>query len=102
MQRRLEARGGELRRQDGVNAPVTLVSGIPTGGFAFRYFDGSNPPVELAPSGTPAALTSGQRDCVAKVRIRVTADLANPTLAVPLASVAQTEVAIRNRSLMNF
>ena len=94
--------GGTLTRQDGAAAPITLVTGIPTGGFAFRYFDGSNPPVELVPAGTPAALTTAQRDCVAKIRIRVAADLPNPTLAAPLASVAQTEVAIRNRSLMNF
>ena len=91
-----------IRRQDGAAAAVTLVNGIPSGGFQLRYFDGSNPPVELVPSGSPSALTSGQRDCVAKVRISVRADLANPTLNVPLASVAQTEVAIRNRSLMNF
>ena len=94
--------GNTLSRQDGVAAPVTLVSGIPTGGFELRYFDGSNPPVELLPSGSPAALTTAQRDCVAKVRIRVTADLDNPTLSAALASIAQTEVAIRNRSLMNF
>jgi hypothetical protein len=94
--------GDTLSRQDGVSAPVALVSGIPTGGFEFRYFDGSNPSVELLPSGSPAALTTAQRDCVAKVRIRVTADLPNPTLSAALASVAQTEVAIRNRSLMNF
>jgi hypothetical protein len=97
-----EALGDTIQRQDGGAAPATLVSGIPAGGFALRYFDGSNPPVELVPAGEPATLTAGQRDCVAKVRIRVRADVDNPTLAVPLASAAQSEVAIRNRSLMNF
>jgi hypothetical protein len=91
-----------IRRKDGAAAPVVLVGGIPSGGFQLRYFDGSNPPVELVPGGSPAVLTSGQRDCVAKIRIRVRADLDNPTLNVPLASLAQSEVAIRNRSLMNF
>lgn len=94
--------GDTIRRQEQAGTAVTLVSGIPTSGFLLRYFDGSNPPVELVPAGTPPALTSSQRDCVAKVRIRVQADVANPTLNVPLASLAQTEVAIRNRSLMNF
>jgi hypothetical protein len=94
--------GDAIRRQEGDGAAVTLVSGIPAGGFELRYFDGSNPPVELVPSGSPSALTGGQRDCVAKIRIRVMADLDNPTLNVPLASMAQSEVAIRNRSLMNF
>jgi hypothetical protein len=94
--------GDTIRRRDGSAAPVFLVSGIPAGGFELRYFDGSNPPVELVPSGSPPALTPVQRDCVAKVRIRVRADVNNPTLAVPFASVAQSEVAIRNRSLMNF
>jgi hypothetical protein len=94
--------GDTIRRQEGAAAAVTLVSGIPAGGFALRYFDGSNPPVELVPGGSPSALTAGQRDCVAKIRILVKADLDNPTLNVPLVSVAQSEVAIRNRSLMNF
>src|SRR6185295_4976478 len=35
-----------IRRQDGAAAAVTLVNGIPSGGFQLRYFDGSNPPVE--------------------------------------------------------
>jgi len=65
---------------------------------------GSNPPVELLPTGTPPALTASQRDCVTKVRIMVRANLTNPdpnnSMAIP--SVAQTEVAIRNRSLNNF
>lgn len=94
--------GDTIRRQDGASSPVVLVSGIPAGGFTLRYFDGSNPPVELIPSGSPPALTAAQRNCVAKVRISVRADVANPTLPEPLASIAQSEVAIRNRSLMNF
>jgi hypothetical protein len=94
--------GDALRRQEGTAAPQTLVTGIPSGGFQLRYCNGSKPPVEHVPGGRPALLTSAQRDCVTKVRISVTADLANPTVNAPLASIAQSEVAIRNRSLMNF
>jgi hypothetical protein len=94
--------GNTIRRRDGVGAPLVIVSGVPSGGFMLRYFDGSNPPVELVPSGSPAALTAAQRDCVTKIRISVRADIDNPTLNAPLASVAQSEVAIRNRSLGNF
>lgn len=94
--------GDTIRRQDGVGAPLAIVGGVPAGGFTLRYFDGSNPPVELIPSGSPPALTPGQRDCVTKIRISVRAAIDNPTLNVPFASTAQSEVAIRNRSLANF
>ena len=94
--------GNDLRRTDGTNLPLPIVSGVPVDGFTLKYFDGSNPPVELVPIGSPPALTSSQRDCVTKVRIDVKADVANPTLAAPLASLAECEVAIRNRSLANF
>jgi hypothetical protein len=96
--------GSDLRRTDGAALPVTIVTGVPAGGLNFRYFDGSNPPVELIPTGTPPSLTAGQRDCVTKVRITVRANLSNPdpNNSMPIPSVAQTEVAIRNRSLNNF
>ena len=96
--------GSDLRRTDGTALPVTIVTGVPAGGLNFRYFDGSNPPVELLPTGTPPALTASQRDCVTKVRIMVRANLTNPdpNNSMPIPSVAQTEVAIRNRSLNNF
>ena len=92
---------GQIRRADGAAAPVAIVDSVPTGGLAFRYFDGSNPPVELVPSGS---LTPAQRDCVTKVRLTVTANVPNPNprIATPVKSVAETEVAIRNRSLLNF
>ena len=67
------ALAGELQRVDGVNTPVTLVDNLDVSGFVLQYFDNSNPPVELVPSGTPPALTHAQRDCVAKVRITVRA-----------------------------
>ena len=94
--------GSTIRRTDGPALPITLVDNVPAGGFALRYFDNSNPPVELIPLGSPPALTSAQRDCVAKVRINVKADIPNPTISNPLASLAESEVAIRNRSLVNF
>jgi hypothetical protein len=93
--------GDTIRRQDGAAAPISVVSGIPSGGFVLQYYNSSNPPVELIPSGSPPALTPGQRDCVAKIRITVKADIDNPTLKAPLASLAQSEVAVRSRSLWN-
>ena len=96
--------GGSIRRTDGTAQPVAIVDFVPSTGLAFRYFDGSNPPVELIPTGSPASLTSAQRDCVAKVRVTVTANVPNPNprIATPITSVAESEVAIRNRSLLNF
>jgi len=96
--------GTDLRRTDGLNAPVAIVTGIPSGGFALRYFDGSNPPVEIIPGGIPPQLNASQRDCVAKVRMTITANLANPNpkITTPVLSQAETEIAIRNRSLGNF
>ena len=94
--------GTSIRRTDGGGAPVAMVDGVPSGGFSLRYFDNSNPPVEIIPIGSPPALTPTQRDCVAKIRVNVKADIPNPTLVNPLASLAESEVAIRNRSLTNF
>ena len=96
--------GGELQRVDGVNTPVTLVDNLDVSGFVLQYYDNSNPPVELMPAGTPPALTQGQRDCVAKVRITVRASVENPNPQdpEPLEATSQAEVAIRNRSLSNF
>ena len=98
------ALGGELRRVDGVNAPVVLVEDLDVNGFVLRYFNNSNPPVELVPSGSPPTLSSAQRDCVAKVRMTVRASVENPNPQVPepLEAQSQAEVAIRNRSLSNF
>lgn len=100
------ALAGELRRVDNGSGGtvVPVVSGLRSSdGFVLRYFDNSNPPVELVPSGSPASLTADQRDCVAKVRLTVRASLPNPGPdTTPLQSQAEAEVAIRNRSLTNF
>src|SRR5439155_289918 len=81
----------------------TLYS-FPAGGRNFRYFAGSNPPNERVPAGTPPHFTPEQRDCVTKVRVTVRANLPNPypRLTTPVTSVAESEIAIRNRSLANF
>src|SRR5439155_168643 len=52
----------------------------------------------------PTAPTPAQRDCVTKVRVTVKANLKNPNprVSTPVSSIAECEVAIRNRSLMNF
>src|SRR5262249_49828786 len=80
--------GNTILRQDGPNTAVALVTGVPTVGLSLRYFDSSNPPVELLP--TSGALTSGRRDCVAKVLISVQASLPSPdpTSTMPLLSTA--------------
>lgn len=95
--------GTSIMRQDGAATAIALVDGIPSGGLTFTYFDNANPPTQLTPSGTPPVLSSAQRDCVAKVRVRLTAQLSNPQFynVQPLISATDMEVAIRSRSLMN-
>jgi len=101
---RYYALAGKLSRVDGVNAPVTLVENLKVNGFVLKYFDNSNPPIELVPTGTPPALSAAQRDCVAKVQLTVRASVVNPNPQdpKPLESQSKAEVAIRNRSLTNF
>jgi hypothetical protein len=93
--------GDQLLRTDGAGAPIPLVTGIPEGGFALRYFTLGDPVVEIIPVG---ALTAGQRRTVAKVRITVTGQVPNPDPhnTAPLLSQVESEVAIRSRSLNNF
>jgi hypothetical protein len=90
-----------IRRTDGANPPVTLASGVATNGLTFQYFNNANPPQELVPSGSPAVLSACQRDSVTKVRVTILSNLRNPNpnVQTPIASLAATEVAIRNRSL---
>src|SRR5205814_7629901 len=89
---------GQIRRADGAAAPVAVVDSVPTGGLAFRYFDGSNPPLELVPSGS---LTPAQCDCVAQVRLAVPAHVPNPNprSPTPAKSVTVTDGANRARPL---
>ena len=96
--------GSQIRRTDGAALPIPIVDYVPAGGLNFRYFDGSNPPNELVPAGSPPQLTPAQRDCVTKVRVTIRANLPNPNprLTTPVTSVAESEIAIRNRSLANF
>jgi len=95
--------GYEVRRTDAAGGTVTLAAGIPQGGFVLRYFNGSNPPVEIVPGGSPPSLTASQLDCVAKVRVTVTAALTDPDRhrRKPLTSIGSSDVAIRNRELAN-
>ena len=89
---------GTIRRTDGLAEPVVLASGVPTGGLSFLYFDNGNPPGQIGPG---AVLNQCQRDTVGKVRVTIRANLPNPNsrIPTPIASVAESEVAIRNRSL---
>ena len=92
---------GNLRRQDGSATAVVVASDLPSNGLSFRYFDIAH--VELVPSGS---LTQNQRNCVAKVmvtlRANVTAAHAGAGHAPTHTAVAESEVAIRNLSLINF
>ena len=94
---------GQITRTDGLNAPVTLVSNVPSNGFSILYFDGSLTPVQLVPAGSPASLTQAQRDIVVMVRITIQANIPNPNpnVSTPIKSVAASEVAIRNRAVKN-
>ena len=89
---------GTIRRTDGLAEPVVLASGVPTGGLSFLYFDNGKPPGQIGPG---AVLNQCQRDSAGKVRVTVRANLPNPNsrIPTPIASVAESEVAIRNRSL---
>ena len=93
-----ELSNGSVLRTDGLAEPVVLASGVPTGGLSFLYFDNGNPPGQIGPG---AVLNQCQRDSVGKVRVTVRANLPNPNsrIPTPIASVAESEVAIRNRSL---
>lgn len=96
--------GNKIRRQDGPSLPEDLVSGVTADGFVLQYYNGSSPPLELVPSGSPPALTQAQRDCVTKVRVTVRARITDTSNAgaYGLTSLAKSEVAIRNRSLPTF
>jgi hypothetical protein len=82
---------------------VALVTGVPSNGLQFTYFDGAVPPNELVPAGSPPQLTQGQRACVEKVQIRIEAqiDAPHPSLN-DLTSIVESGVAIRNRSISKF
>jgi hypothetical protein len=92
--------GNSIFRQDGISAPVALVTGVPNVGLDFTYLNKDDTVLPL--SG--GALLPGQLDCVWKVRVTVQASLPNPdpTSTMPLLSTAQVEVALRNRSQNNF
>jgi len=93
-----ELSNGSVLRTDGLAEPVVLASGVPTGGLSFLYFDNGKPPAQIGPG---AVLNQCQRDTVGKVRVTIRANLPNPNsrIPTPIASVAESEVAIRNRSL---
>jgi len=91
--------GDEIQRTDNVtNSTVTLVEHVPAGGFRVRYFDSQANPVEIVPSGSPAALTATQRACVQKVVIEIEAVVPDPYPNSPnLHSKVRSGVTIRNR-----
>lgn len=88
-----------LRTSSGGTA--TLTDNVATNGLAFRYFDTSDPPVELVPA---PSLTAAERDCVGTVSVvvRLTTPNPNPAISSNLTSRATSQVAIRSRALTNF
>jgi Tfp pilus assembly protein PilW len=92
--------GNSIFRQDGIQTPVALVTGVPDVGLNFTYLNKDDTELPF----TSGALTAANRDCVWKVRVTVQASLPNPdpTSTMPLLSTAQVEVALRNRSQNNF
>jgi type IV pilus assembly protein PilW len=94
--------GNSIVRIEGNAAPLEVVSGVAEGGLRFEYFFGANL-TPLTPHGSPLALSSGERDCIEKVRITLAATVAaNAAVRKPLHSTAESEIAIRNRSLDKF
>lgn len=91
--------GSQLRRVDGVGLPVVLVDNIPANGFRLRYYNDSNPPVELSPGG--GVLPQSDLNCIQKVRVVIRAQIPNPAQSGPMHSMAESEIAIRNRALTN-
>jgi hypothetical protein len=91
---------GSVLRTDGAAPPVVLASGVPTGGLSFLYFDINGN--QIAPGGGQPGLDQCQRDSLTRVRMTVRANLPNPNprVSTPIASVAQSEVAVRNRTLI--
>ena len=96
----LDAPFDRILRTDSGGTAV-LADNIATGGLVFRYFDTSDPPVELVPA---PSLTSAERDCVGTISIvvRLTTPNPDPQIHLDLTSQASSQVAIRSRALANF
>jgi hypothetical protein len=94
----------ELRRLDVPTSTVAvLASGVATTGLQLHYFDGSVPPLEQVPSGSPPSLTQTQRACVQKIEVRIAAQIVPPVAGQDgLTSLVQSGVTIRNRALQTF
>jgi type IV pilus assembly protein PilW len=96
----LDVAAGEIQRTE-AGTTVALATGVAPDALALRYFDTSDPPLELVPA---PALTAAQRDCVGTVAIvvRTQATHPDPQVSTALASEAASQVAIRSRALINF
>jgi hypothetical protein len=92
--------GDTLERTES-GTTVALAEGVSPDALALRYYDTSDPPVELI--GTPA-LSAAQRDCVGTVAVvvRTQAPHPDPRVGGALVSNAASQVAIRSRALINF
>lgn len=80
-----------------INGTVVVADSVPDDGLLFRYFDGSNPPLELT-----SPLSTTAQDCVGIVglAVRLTAPNPDPNVATSLTSETASQVAIRSRTLV--
>lgn len=96
----LDTVNGEIHRTD-VNGTAVLAENLTPSGLTFRYFDTSNPPVELVAA---PALAANDLDCVGSVSVEVHMFDVNPdpNVSTNLYTTARSQVAIRSRTLANF
>src|SRR5512140_1116072 len=87
---------GTIQRSAG-GTPVSLVEGMPGTALSFAYYDGTG--TDLAPSGTPPALTPAQRTAVRRVKITLMLQQPNPDphSSSPMLSRLVSNVELRNR-----
>src|SRR5512140_1432647 len=87
---------GTIQRSAG-DTPVSLVEGMPGTALSFAYYDGTG--TDLAPSGTPPALTPAQRTAVRRVKITLMLQQPNPDphSSSPMLSRLVSNVELRNR-----
>jgi Tfp pilus assembly protein PilW len=89
---------GQILRTDSLGT-TPLAEGVPTDGLLFRYFDTSDPPVELVPA---PSLTTQQRDCVGTITVALRVTDEEPRSGDTLSAEATSQGAIRSRFLANF
>jgi len=89
-----------IERTEGLNGtPVQLISGMSSAALSLTYYDANG--VQLAPTGSPLALTPTQCGQVRRVKVTLQLQRANPyqTGGAPLVSKFVSNIDLRNRFL---